>query len=42
MAEAGVDVLTGRYDFTDEEIHVFRPIAEPPFNHTGRLHCENS
>ena len=42
MAEAGVDVLTGRYDFTDEEIHVFRPIAQPPFNHTGRLCRENS
>ena len=38
IAQAAVDVLTGRLRFPDEMIDVYRPLPdEPPFDHVGRL-----
>ena len=37
IAEVAIDTLAGRYEFTDEEIHVYRAIAELPFNSIGRI-----
>lgn len=36
ISQAAIDVLTGRYEFDDEMIDVYRPLAEPPFNRLGR------
>ena len=37
ISQAAIDVLTGRYEFDDEIIDVYRPLAEPPFNRLGRF-----
>ena len=38
IAQAAVDVLTGRLLFPDEVIDIYRPLPdEPPFDHVGRL-----
>ena len=37
ISEVAMDVLGGRFKFSDEEIHVYRAIAEPPFDSIGRL-----
>ena len=37
MAQAAIDVLTGRFEFTDEVIDVYQPIPEPPFHHIGKI-----
>ena len=38
IAQAAVDVLTGRFLFPDEMIDVYRSLPdEPPFDHVGRL-----
>ena len=37
ISQAAIDVLTSRYEFDDEMIDVYRPLAEPPFNRTGRF-----
>lgn len=37
MVQAAVDALTGRYEFPDEVIDVYRAIPEPPFNRLGRV-----
>ena len=37
IAQAAIDVLTGRYKFADEVIDVYQPIADPPFDHVGRV-----
>ena len=38
IAQAAVDVLTGRFLFPDEMIDVYRPLPdEPPFDRVGRL-----
>ena len=36
IAEAAIDVLTGRFEFEDEVIDVYRPLPEPPFDRVGR------
>ena len=36
ISQAAIDVLTGRYDFGDEVIDVYRPLQEPPFDCPGR------
>ena len=36
ISQAAIDVLAGRYEFDDEMIDVYRPLAEPPFNRLGR------
>ena len=36
IAEAAIDVLTGRFEFEDEVIDVYRPLLEPPFDRVGR------
>ena len=37
MVQAVIDVLTGRFEFDDEVIDVYRPLTEPPFNRIGRV-----
>lgn len=37
IVQATVDALTGRYEFPDEVIDVYRAIPEPPFNRLGRV-----
>ena len=37
IAQAAIDVLTGRFEFADEVIDVYRPIPDPPFDHVGRV-----
>ena len=38
IAQAAIDVLTGRLLFPDETIDIYRPLPdEPPFNRVGRL-----
>ena len=41
IAQAAVDVLTGRFEFPDEVTDVYRAISEPPFDYIGRV-CPNS
>ena len=36
IAQAAIDVLTGRFEFEDEAIDVYRPLLEPPFDRVGR------
>lgn len=36
ISQAAIDVLTGRYDFEDEVIDVYRPLPKPPFDSIGR------
>ena len=36
IAQAAIDVLTGRFEFEDEAIDVYRPLPEPPFDRVGR------
>ena len=31
------DALTGRFEFDDEVIDVYRPLSEPPFDRIGRV-----
>ena len=40
IVQATADVLTRRFEFGDEEIEVIRAIAEPPFDHVGRIACQ--
>ena len=37
IVQVATDVLTQRYEFSDEEIDVYRAISAPPFNRTGRV-----
>ena len=37
MVQVVVDALTGRFEFNDEVIDVYRRLAEAPFDRTGRL-----
>ena len=37
IVQVTVDALTGRYEFSDEVIDVYRAIAEPPFDRVGRV-----
>ena len=37
MVQAVIDVLTGRFEFDDEVIDVYRPLSEPPFDRIGRV-----
>ena len=37
IAQAAIDVLTGRFSFADEVIDVYRAIPESPFNQIGRV-----
>ena len=37
IVQVAVDALTGRYEFPDEVIDVYRAITEPPFEHIGRV-----
>ncbi len=37
LAQVIIDTLTGRYEFDDETIDVYRAVAAPPFNHVGRF-----
>lgn len=37
IAQAVIDVLTGRFGFADEVIDVYQPIPEPPFDRLGRV-----
>ena len=37
IAEVAIDALADLFKFSDEEIHVYRAIAEPQFNLIGRL-----
>ena len=36
IAQAAIDVLTGRFELEDEVIDVYRPLPEPPFDRAGR------
>ena len=40
IAQAALDVLTGRFEFTDEVVDVYRAIPQPPFHKVGRLNYE--
>ena len=37
MVQVVLDALTGRFEFDDEVIDVYRRLAEAPFDRTGRL-----
>ena len=37
IVQVAADTLTGRYEFPDEVIDVYRAIPEPPFNRLGRV-----
>ena len=37
IVQAAIDVLTGRLEFADEVIDVYRPIPELPFSRIGRV-----
>jgi hypothetical protein len=37
-----VDALTGRGDYPEEVIDIYRPIGVPPFDRVGRLLCPRS
>ena len=37
IVQVAVDVLTGRYEYPDEVIDVYRAIPDPPFNRLGRV-----
>ena len=37
IAQMTLDALTGRFEFSDEVIDVYRGIAEPPFDRVGRV-----
>ena len=37
IAQAAIDVLTGRFELADEVIDVYQPIPEPPFHHIGKI-----
>ena len=37
IVQVALDTLTGRYEFPDEVIDVYRSIPEPPFNRLGRV-----
>ena len=37
IAQAAIDVLTGRFELEDEVIDVYRPLPEPPFDRAGRF-----
>ena len=37
IAQVSIDVLTGRFEFSDEVIDVYRAIENPPFNRVGRI-----
>ena len=37
LAQVVMDTLTGRYEFYDETIDVYRAVADPPFNRVGRF-----
>ena len=36
ISQSAIDVLTGRYEFDDEMIDVYRPLPETPFDRVGR------
>ena len=40
IAQAAIDVLTGRFEFADEVIDVYQPIPDPPFDRVGRVYQE--
>ena len=40
IAQAAIDVLTGRFEFDDEVIEVYQPIPCPPFDRVGRISQE--
>ena len=37
VAQATIDVLSGRFELADEVMDVYRAISEPPFNQIGRV-----
>ena len=37
ITQAALDVLTDRFEFSDEVVDVYRSISDPPFHRTGRL-----
>ena len=37
MVQTVIDALTGRFEFDDEVIDVYRPLSEPPFDRIGRV-----
>ena len=40
IAQAAIDVLTGRFEFAAEVIDVYQPIPDPPFDRVGRVYQE--
>ena len=42
MAEAAIDALSERYQLTDEEVQIYRPISEQPFDSVGWLPRQHS
>ena len=41
IAQAAIDVLTGRFSFSDEVIDVYQPIPDRPFDWVGRVSQEH-
>ena len=39
IVQVVIDALTGRFEFNDEVVDVYRKIAEAPFDRVGRLAC---
>lgn len=37
IVQTVIDALTGRFEFDDEVIDVYRPLSEPPFDRIGRI-----
>ena len=37
IAQVALDALTGRFEFNDEVIHVYRKLSDAPFDRIGRL-----
>ena len=36
IAQVAIDTLTGRFEYDDEVIDVYRPLVEPPFDRIGQ------
>ena len=37
ITQVAIDALTGRFEFGDEVIDIYRPLAEPPFDRIGQM-----
>ena len=41
IVQVAIDALTGRFEYDDEVVDVYRKLAEPPFDQLARLACSD-